>query len=485
MSRRDPLILVAVALDCCTIVSAFVLALLLHVWWHVLQLSSGQPDILHLVLIIGILAPSWLFVYAIEGLYRRELLWHGTGLGTRVLHATVIAAMLSLAGTYLTGEILLSRGWLLLTAGLAVPLVAAERKVLVAMARYVRRRHPWRVIIAGAGEAGVAAAGQLSTYRHVRVIGFLDDYLPLGAPVTDHWQVIGRPDEVLRVATSTHCDELLIVESALARESYERLLRRAYVTPKFPALMLLPSLAETLVTRLESGMRGEVPVLLPHLGRIPGWPAVLKGTLDRLVALLVLVLSSPVLLGSWIRARRRGVALFRGTPLVGQYGRRFLRWSLTAWDPDDASVEETLRFWEFPRRYRIGYLIAKLPRALNVLRGELSLVGPRPIHESDLPLYYEWTGVLLAMKPGLFGPWLLHGTSHLTPEEELAADVAYVRSYSPARDMVLLFGATRELILHTVRGHRQEASAAVPTASQQIAEEELAKEREPAPKSPH
>src|SRR6185437_13973099 len=125
---------------------------------------------------------------------------------------------------------------------LSIVFVVAGRRLLLAVLRWRRRRDPWRLLILGASQIGAGAARALARRPDLRVVGFLDDYLPLGVPV-GALRVIGRPADVRRVAAETRADELLLVEGALAQESYDRLLRAAYTTPGLPPLRLVPSIA--------------------------------------------------------------------------------------------------------------------------------------------------------------------------------------------------------------------------------------------------
>ncbi|MCL4540833.1 MAG: sugar transferase [Chloroflexi bacterium] len=456
LPRKTFPLTVAVGLDACTILGAFLIALALHFLGHAFTVHPQRvPPARHVALILVLVVPSWIVIFAAGGLYQRQIVLYRAGLGRRLLRNVTVATLLTLSGAYLTGTFLLSRGWILLAAVLTFLLIAGERWLLSTVMHRLRRHIPWRVLIVGAGEAGIKAADLLATQRSIEVVGFVDDFVPLGVRVTDHVRILGRVNNLSSLVADCGIDELFVTEAALTRESYERLLREAYTTPNFPELVLVPQLSETLVARLEADVRAGTPVLLLNLGRISGWSAFLKSTLDYSVLVPVLVVSLPVFLVSWLRARRRGMQLCRGVPLIGQYGRHFLRWSFTGWGTEYTDIDGTMHFGDFSRQYRLSYLLAKLPRIFNVLRGEMSLVGPRPIYEGTLSLYSEWAGVLLAMKPGLFGPWLLHGTSHLTPEEELAADLAYVRHYSLGRDMRILWGVVQQLTIRIVHSYKQ------------------------------
>ncbi len=409
-------------------------------------------EVQHYVTLMLLVLPLWLATYVIRGLYTLEVMQHGTGLIMTAVNASAMATLLSLGAIYLNGEGLIPRGWLVITWATMCSLTVVGRGVVLFVARRYRRHLPWQVVIAGAGQTGIAAAQSLEARTDMRVLGFVDDYLPLGIEVVRGVRVLGRSTSVQQLAATSRIDELLVVDGALPRESHERLLRDAYINPSFPPLRLIPSTSGELMGRLNVARRGRVPLLVPELSRVSGPNLVVKNGFDRAIALLVIVVASPLFLLAWLWSVWAHQPFLRGTAFVGHRGRTIQRWSLAAWWAADDTVDATFRFSQERGMAGVVRLIRKLPRAFNVLNGELSLVGPRPIAEEDLTLYSEWVGVLLAIMPGLVGPWLLHSESTLTPEEELEADLDYVREHSLPRDLMILAGACVQLFFRLEAG---------------------------------
>ena len=118
---------------------------------------------------------------------------------------------------------------------------------------------------------------------------------------------------------------------------------------------------------------------------------------------------------------------------------------LLARDPEArAEYEQYYKLKVDPRITRIGNFLRKtsideLPQLLNVLRGEMSLVGPRMITKAEVEKYGRWGLNLLTVKPGITGLWQVSGRSELTYEERVRLDMRYIRNYSIWLDLQIIF----------------------------------------------
>jgi len=97
-----------------------------------------------------------------------------------------------------------------------------------------------------------------------------------------------------------------------------------------------------------------------------------------------------------------------------------------------------------PRITRVGWVLRKysldeLPQLFNVIRGEMSLVGPRMISPPELKQYGQWATNLLTVRPGITGLWQVSGRSDVTYEERVRLDMFYIRNYSIWLDFELIF----------------------------------------------
>jgi lipopolysaccharide/colanic/teichoic acid biosynthesis glycosyltransferase len=178
--------------------------------------------------------------------------------------------------------------------------------------------------------------------------------------------------------------------------------------------------------------------------------------LERSAALVALVLLIPVLvlLVITVRLTSPGPAIFRQVR-VGQYGRHFTIYKFrTMTVGADAELEDLVRAQQReigayvkldrdPRITRVGAFLRacsldELPQFFNVLRGDMSLVGPRPQTPAECDTYDVATWRRLLVRPGITGLWQVSGRSDLEPEDALQLDVTYVQQWSPLLDVRVL-----------------------------------------------
>jgi undecaprenyl-phosphate galactose phosphotransferase len=194
----------------------------------------------------------------------------------------------------------------------------------------------------------------------------------------------------------------------------------------------------------------------------------IKRCFDFIMAgLSMLFLSIPMLIISiLIRVDSDGPAIF-SQERVGKNGRRFRCYKFrTMYNDaeerlerllasDEGAREEWNKFWKLkddPRVTRIGKFLRKtsldeLPQLFNVLRGEMSLVGPRPVTQDEIDRYYKDAAVLcFTVPPGITGLWQVSGRSSTGYDYRIALDSWYVRNWNPWLDIVILFKTIRVVL---------------------------------------
>jgi lipopolysaccharide/colanic/teichoic acid biosynthesis glycosyltransferase len=390
------------------------------------SLVSPRPSVPSAFVLI--LAALWMGSVVSWQLYQRDFCVAGIEEYRRAVAAgfSAIGAAIALAYAIVLP---LSRGYLVLALGFGILAVCANR-FLVRRLIYLlaRRGHRLdRVLVVGASREGVALAAQLqgSPSASAEVVGFLDEYRPVGHLLNETFRILGEPLDLWRTATQLQVTKAVLIPSALTWESLQALI--PHVRRRSPLTVMFAPGLHDLNTQVEARQLGPVLLAVPQPQEIVGVGAIQKRALDLLIATIMLALSLPFLMAIcgwlWVRTGRWPV---RGRQVVGRAGQRF----------------SVLEIGGSPRLSRAR--LARLPSLIAVLTGKLSLVGPRPLSLDELTQYQQWTELLLSVRPGFIGPWW--ETPPATPAEEIQLDLRYLQTYSPWSDLQILWHAAGRLL---------------------------------------
>lgn len=183
-----------------------------------------------------------------------------------------------------------------------------------------------------------------------------------------------------------------------------------------------------------------------------------KRAIDLVFAVvMMIVFAVPGMVIACAIAATSSGPIFYKEERIGRFGRRFKIWKFRSMRPAGphrisvVSMRSRGEGSEWRMRKRIAdpritvvgnflrrWSLDELPQVYNILRGEMSLVGPRPIVESETALYGNWLPYYLAVTPGLSGLWQVSGRSLIGYEERAKLDASYVRSWSLANDLTIL-----------------------------------------------
>jgi exopolysaccharide biosynthesis polyprenyl glycosylphosphotransferase len=402
--------------------------------------------------------PSFLILYCSlvflgcvgQGLYRtpREL----TALveSVRVAKAVGIATALLVLFIFSSGDKEISR--------LVVVLTGAANIVTLSGWRYAKRRlvlhraekgqGQSRALIVGAWKMGQAFASWLQHNRHLGYdfCGFLDSH-----PNGDK-RVLGAVTEFRSVALAQFVDEVFVTLPADGP-----MIKQLFLEARDLRLDLhvLPDLYDGLAWRAPLHMIGGFPILELHREPIPTTGLAIKRVIDIVASLVGLVLVAPLLAAAaiWIRLDSKGPAIYRA-PRVGKKGKRFVCYKLRSMSVTADEEKKRLRkknerkgpffkIEEDPRVTRCGYSLRKfsideLPQLVNVLKGEMSLVGPRPHPVDDYEHYTIEHLRRLDVKPGMTGLWQVTARRDPSFETNMKLDLEYIENWSLGLDLKIL-----------------------------------------------
>jgi exopolysaccharide biosynthesis polyprenyl glycosylphosphotransferase len=406
--------------------------------------------------------PVWAFIARLYGLYGQDdrRTYHATVDETAgVFNMVTVCTWLFFVFTWLTGVVHPALTKLLLFWTLAVILVPLVRAVARAAARK-RASFVQNTVIVGAGDIGQGIAEKLLRHREygVNVVGFIDSEPK--QPVRDigDLTVLGPPERLAAIIRAFDIERVII---AFTRGPHDRVLSLIRsLKDDFVQVDIVPRYFELIgPTTAVSSVEG-VPVLcLPP--RALGLSArMLKRSMDLVVSAVGLVLLSPLLLLAAIAIKldSAGPVFFR-QPRVGRSGQEFsiLKFRTMVRDADaqkekvahlNKHAERDPRMFKVPndpRVTRVGHILRRasldeVPQLWNVLRGEMSLVGPRPLIPEEARYVADWGERRLDLKPGITGFWQVLGRSDIPFEEMLRLDYLYVTNWSLWHDLRLMCG---------------------------------------------
>jgi exopolysaccharide biosynthesis polyprenyl glycosylphosphotransferase len=372
----------------------------------------------------------------------------------------------------------LARGYVIMamplaTIGVVVSRYVARKRLHRAWGRGDRLR---RVILVGHEVAVADMARQLrrERYHGLGVIGACLPHLPVNAerPVNDDDQSIngtgngrrtsplppiyGTFDEIAGAVQRAVADTVVVlscpeIDGAALRRLAWRL--EGDDIDLIVASTLVDVAGDRTTVRPVDGL----PMLHIEHPRLRGGGRLIKAAFDRVVALMLLILGAPVLLGIAALIRLApcsgGPAIFR-QERVGKDGRRFVMYKFrTMYRDAESRIEELyalnesdgelFKIRDDPRVTPIGRWLRRLsideiPQLINVAKGDMSLVGPRPPLAREVASYPADMRRRLVVKPGLTGLWQVSGRSDLSWEESMRLDLSYVENWSLAMDLVIL-----------------------------------------------
>ncbi len=299
--------------------------------------------------------------------------------------------------------------------GLVIALRFGIRRVAAAVRR--RGRLTERAVIVGADEDSIALAEQVNQPGSgMRVVGILDDYIPTGTELPGGLRVVGPSSSLMETTSRLRVHDAIIAPQALPWETLRELILVSATRANGLQVHLSAGFYDMLTAGVRFSERSHVPLLTLRKARLSPVERAVKAVLDRGLATVLLLGLSPVLLVmvAWQR-RHAEPSLLDRRRVLGARGASFDLLSFHSSAPFESN------------------LLAKLPGLLNVLRGQLSLVGPRPLTEAETRTLPSMP--LTTIQPGLTGPW----RQAADPTEQATLDVYYVRSYSVWLDIAVLF----------------------------------------------
>jgi exopolysaccharide biosynthesis polyprenyl glycosylphosphotransferase len=372
------------------------------------------------------------------------------------IQACFTAGLLLAGALYFARGEVVSRGVVLLTITFTAILLCTRRLVLRAIVyrRYDRGIETRNILVVGTGRVGQALRHHIESIRHlgftfkgfVHVPGYDAD------GVGECTDVLGTIDEVLELARKHFVDEIFLA-APCERVMVKRLVQQAREASV--DIRVVPDLYDGLAWNSPIEYIGQFPTIPLHRGEVPVLGMVLKRMLDIAASSVALVTLSPVLLAIGIAVRMDSPGpIFYLSERIGKKGRVFRCIKFRTMVPDaERRRSEVLHMNERdtvlfkitndPRITRLGhflrqYSLDELPQLMNVLRGDMSLVGPRPPIASEVKRYELNHLRRLDVVPGITGLWQVQARQDPSFDSYISLDTAYIENWSLWLDIKIL-----------------------------------------------
>ena len=420
------------------------------------QLIAGEGDVLWSLLWregpaewLKFAAPITVLVFAQAGLYRQRESRPGAG---RILACLIVVALIVLAFGIGTGYDFTTSG--LIPTSVVVSAVtiglfrAAYDSASLEVMRAVGIRR--RVVLVGEGESLVRLRQSLAAARGGLTYEFVGAVAPEPVPGT---RLLGSRAELPLVLEQVRPDEVILAEADFDERTVLEVVEQAH--RQGIKVRLAPDTTELLVQRGEYVPGQGAPLFELRPPVLTGWDWAVKKGFDLLVSALVLIVGLPLwaLIALAVKLDSRGPIFFVdrrigvGEREFGMLKFRTMVAGAASLQPELEPVNEaegrSSRSRRTPRVTRVGRLLRRfsldeIPQLVNVLKGEMSLVGPRPLPLRDYRLLEDWHRARYSVLPGMTGLWQISGRSGLTFDDLVRLDFTYLENWSIWLDITII-----------------------------------------------
>ncbi len=448
--RRAFSVAALVALDVVGLALGIYLALVIR------QIVAGDGDVLWGLLWregpaewLKFAAPITVLVFAQAGLYRQRDLRPGAG---RILACLIVVALIVLAFGLGTGYDFSTSGLIptsVVVSALTIGLLRAaydSATLEVMRAAGISRR----VILVGAGESLVRLRASLESARSGLTYEFVGVVAPEAVP---GFRLLGQRDRLAEVLDEIKPDEVILAEADFDERAVLEVVEQAH--RQGIKVRLAPDTTELLVQRGEYVPGQGAPLFELRPPVLTGWDWAVKRGFDLVVSLLVAVVGLPVwaLIALAIKLDSRGPIFFVDRRIgVGEREFGMLKFRTmvadaaglqTELEQDNEAEGALFKIREDPRVTRVGrflrrFSLDEIPQVANVLKGEMSLVGPRPLPLRDYQLLEDWHRRRYAVLPGMTGLWQISGRSGLSFDDLVRLDFTYLENWSIWLDISII-----------------------------------------------
>ena len=404
-----------------------------------------------------------------EGLYEKRMLIYQ--MMKKLFRASLGGTVFSIILMFLAqvaGDV--SRFYVILYTAISFALLCLFRVIL---AKGMKKSKAFQipVLIVGAGKTAELVVQQIlrDSGMRYRVVGFLEDRHPVNTPIHGV-PVLGGFDDMEEIIQETGVRTVLIAAPGLPQDDLSDLIYRAQSLVKHVAVV--PNLVAVPMSNVsvESFFDAKIMVLHIKNNLANPWNRFLKRIFDICATIIGGIIISPIFLAIalWVHRDSPGPVIYRNKR-IGLDGKSFDCYKFRSMYMNNKEIlekhlaehPELQKEWntyrklreEDPRITPVGKILRKysldeLPQLLNVLKGDMSLVGPRPYLPEEIPMMGERSSIILMAKPGITGYWQVSGRNDVTFKERVNMESWYVYNWTLWIDFVILWKTFKVVLMH-------------------------------------
>lgn len=342
------------------------------------------------------------------------------------------------------------------TAGYIILFLSVARLIERGVQQLLRRRGIGvsRVLLVGAGEPGRTLLRHIVAQPDLgyRIVGFVDDD-PDNQKAIGPYALLGKTEEV-PILLRTHDVDLVLITLPWQHQKQVMEIIELCTERAIP-VRILPDLFQLSLTRVSLDEVRGIPLIAMREPALRGSAFAIKRTMDIIFTLFLLVVATPIMLVVALAIKLDSPGpIFYAQKRVGRFGRPFTFYKFRSMRVGAEAERHLLheqneadgplfKMRDDPRRTRVGAFIRKfsideLAQLWNVLKGDMSLIGPRPALPDEVEKYQEWHHKRLEAPPGVTGLWQVSGRSNLSFDEMVLLDIYYAEQWSPRLDLQIL-----------------------------------------------
>lgn len=443
-----------VFIDAGVILTAFSLAYYFRFSSGLIPHSTPIPSISGYIDLTLIVLPLWILLNLFYKLYNDNVISFGTEEYMRIVHTSAFGMVLLMVVSLMLRKTY-TRGWVILSWLIVTLLMVSSRYIFrrIKHIQYSKGVDNTETLIIGNNDEGRFIYNQIKKAPHLglSITGFVGES---SEDDKSYPKVLGRVEDLESIINQNkNIKTVILIASALSFGLMQDIY--CLVNKLNISALISPSLLNIISSRINVQPIAGVPLISIEKIEFKGLKLLTKRILDLTIITISLIVLLPLMLvlALMIRIDSKGKALFK-QKRIGRKGEPFIFYKFrTMMENAENELENIKHLNEAegkifkikndPRVTRVGkflrkYSLDELPQIINVFKGEMSLVGPRPPIPSEVADYDEWERQRLQTLPGITGLWQVSGRSELPFDEMVKLDIYYIENWSPLLDAYII-----------------------------------------------